>query len=430
MITPGFLAVLAHAWKLLLKVEDSYRQADGLQGSWDALASHIIDTISLVAPSGTNPLSPLNYNLLYGVLRFVWRFDGLDPKPSANLPPLCAALASRGVVESLTIAVSALTQTTTSDPTSALETILLILALVFLSPGGYHQIPVAARNGFFHGIVEGGKRRLLDQHVRVILDQILAPSGVYYTVLSGISEAFYDAHNGLTASEAFRRSPIFEDWSVFAEIVSYRLKIMKRFDDRIGVSQRGCDNPEGVSPALSSGMLLVNLAVLLLVDVGLGRLGPGSLVRFILLLGLIILQARRRLRPLVSAWSDSAAEESTPNPPPPPSLLLASAPPTVPVDDVEMRDGDGDETSENGSLEGSVDFPDPDAELLTAFEHTMDEADESTLTRDNVDDVVLDMDGGDSGFVFDAVELDMDAEYDLAGFIADDGHDLGYDDDY
>ncbi|KAJ7875551.1 hypothetical protein B0H14DRAFT_3437106 [Mycena olivaceomarginata] len=269
MVTaPGFLAVLAHAWKLLLKVEDSYRQADGLQcvfaflqdvknpvhcleeltegvgGSWDALASLVIDTISLVAPSGTNPLSPLNYNLLYGVLRFVWRFDGLGPKPSANLPPLCAVLASRGVVESLTIAVSALTQTTTPDPTSALETILLILASVFLSPGGYHQIPVAARNGFFHAIIEGGKRRLVDQPVRVILDQMLAPSSVYYTVLSGISEAFYDAHKGLAASEAFRRSPIFEDWSAFAEIVSYRLKIMKCFDDRIGVSQRGCDNPK------------------------------------------------------------------------------------------------------------------------------------------------------------------------------------------
>ncbi|KAJ7800932.1 hypothetical protein B0H14DRAFT_3490153 [Mycena olivaceomarginata] len=137
--TLGFLAVLAHAWKLLLKVEDSYRRADGLQcvfaflqdvenpvhclgeltegvgGSWDALASLVIDTISLVAPSGTNPLSPLNYNLLYGVLRFVWRFDGLDPKPSANLPPLCTALASRGLVESLTIIVFPLTQTTTPD---------------------------------------------------------------------------------------------------------------------------------------------------------------------------------------------------------------------------------------------------------------------------------------------------------------------------
>ncbi|KAJ7791814.1 hypothetical protein B0H14DRAFT_2624662 [Mycena olivaceomarginata] len=274
--TLGFLAVLAHAWKLLLKVEDSYRRADGLQcvfaflqdvenpvhclgeltegvrSSWDALASLVIDTISLVAPSGTNPLSPLNYNLLYGVLRFVWRFDGVDPEPSVHLPPLCAALASRGVVESLTIAVSALTQTTTPDPTSALETILLILASVFLSPGGYHQIPVAARHGFFYAI-EGGKRRLLDQRVRVILDQILAPSSVYYTVLSGISEALHDAHNGLTASEAFRRSLIFEDWSAFAEIVSYRLKIMKRFDDRIGVSSRGCDNPKVVSPALSSG---------------------------------------------------------------------------------------------------------------------------------------------------------------------------------
>ncbi|KAJ7848815.1 hypothetical protein B0H14DRAFT_3670935 [Mycena olivaceomarginata] len=233
MITAsGFLAALAHAWKLLLKVEDLYRQADGLQcvftflqdvenpvhcleeltegvrGSWDALASLVIGTISLVAPSGTNPLSPLNYNLPYGVLCFVRRFDGPETERTSS-----TSLRGVGV------------------------------SRLFLSPGGYHQIPVAVRHGFFHAIIEGGKR-LLDQHVRVILDQILAPSSVYYTVLSGISEALHDAHNGLAASGAFRRSLIFEDWSAFAEIVSYRLKIMKCFDDRIGVSSRGCDNPK------------------------------------------------------------------------------------------------------------------------------------------------------------------------------------------
>jgi hypothetical protein len=143
---------------------------------------------------------------------------------------------------------------------------------------------------------------------------------------------------------------------------------------------------------------------------------------------LLKLQARRRLRPLVSTWSD--VPESTPEatssvPPPLPSDPPGSSVPFVlsPAD-VEMSDVD-DETSENGS-HGSVD---PDEELLTAFERTMDEVDEPTLTRDNADDVALDMDGGDTGFIFNS-QLDMDTELDLAGFIADDADDMDYVDSY
>ncbi|KAJ7735443.1 hypothetical protein B0H14DRAFT_3613658 [Mycena olivaceomarginata] len=143
---------------------------------------------------------------------------------------------------------------------------------------------------------------------------------------------------------------------------------------------------------------------------------------------LLKLQARRRLLPLVSTWSD--VPESTPEatssvPPPLPSDPPGSSVPFVlPPDDVEMSDVD-DETSENGS-HGSVD---PDEELLSAFERTMDEVDEPTLTRENADDVALDMDGGDTGFIFNS-QLDMDTELDLAGFIADDADDMDYVDSY
>ncbi|KAJ7868794.1 hypothetical protein B0H14DRAFT_3084033 [Mycena olivaceomarginata] len=135
---------------------------------------------------------------------------------------------------------------------------------------------------------------------------------------------------------------------------------------------------------------------------------------------LLKLQARRRLLPLVSTWSDvpESTPEATSNPP------GSSMPFVLPPADVEMSDVD-DETSENGS-HGSVD---PDEELLSAFEHTMDEVDEPTLTRDNADDVALDMDGGDTGFIFNS-QLDMDTELDLAGFIADDADDMDYVDSY
>ncbi|KAJ7302906.1 hypothetical protein DFH08DRAFT_945482 [Mycena albidolilacea] len=37
---------------------------------------------------------------------------------------------------------------------------------------------------------------------------------------------------------------MFNEWSTFAELLSFRLEIMQRFDAQNGVSQRGCDNPK------------------------------------------------------------------------------------------------------------------------------------------------------------------------------------------
>ncbi|KAJ7832749.1 hypothetical protein B0H14DRAFT_3711869 [Mycena olivaceomarginata] len=159
------------------------------------------------------------------------------------------------------------------------------------------------------------------------------------------------------------------------------------------------------------------------------------------------LQARCRLRPLVSNWSDMPASESaagdTPTdtlPPsshplpglaPPSHLPPSPAPIATLLHDVEMHDAnDADKASENGSDDSSDFGPDPDADLLVGFEQTIDEPDEPTLTRDNADDVALDMDGGDSGFVFDGVDPGMDMDYDLEGFITEDANDLDYDNSY
>ena len=59
----------------------------------------------------------------------------------------------------------------------------------------------------------------------------------------------------------------------------------------------------------------------------------------------------------------------------------------------------------------------------------MDEVDEPTLMQENADNMALDMDGGDTGFIFNS-QLDMDMELDLAGFIIDDADDMEYVDSY
>jgi hypothetical protein len=67
-------------------------------------------------------------------------------------------------------------------------------------------------------------------------------------------------------------------------------------------------------------------------------------------------------------------------------------------------------------------------EELTAFERTMDEVDEPTLTRDTAADVALDMDGNDDDFLFSSNMYDgEDTNSDY--YYVDDVDDLDYEDD-
>ncbi|KAJ7622305.1 hypothetical protein FB45DRAFT_992097 [Roridomyces roridus] len=140
------------------------------------------------------------------------------------------------------------------------------------------------------------------------------------------------------------------------------------------------------------------------------------------------LQARRRLRPLVSTWLDSAETSEPASPVHANSTSVAA--PSGPVDaatDVEMAVVDS--RSDSGGSEESVDYfegDDFDTEQLTAFERAMDEVDEPTLTRDSADDVALDMDGGDSGFIGNDLEMDMYEDLEDAGFIVDDVDTVDY----
>ncbi|KAJ7267076.1 hypothetical protein C8J57DRAFT_1181731 [Mycena rebaudengoi] len=130
------------------------------------------------------------------------------------------------------------------------------------------------------------------------------------------------------------------------------------------------------------------------------------------------LQARCRLRPLVESWDDGSINSTSPPPSPTPP-----SPPAIPkfvplqspmhIDSLPLPDApieqdlgqtvtlqvirrDGVEAEESDAEDEAA----SDDEELSSFECAMDEVDEPTLTRDSADDVALDMDGGDSGFIF------------------------------
>ncbi|KAJ7768856.1 hypothetical protein B0H16DRAFT_1307593 [Mycena metata] len=151
------------------------------------------------------------------------------------------------------------------------------------------------------------------------------------------------------------------------------------------------------------------------------------------------LQARLRLRPLVDDWSESVAAPTTAAAGPVPSAgsgevssNLSQRTVAAPVD-VELSPVDTPEPAEiefEGSDAGNSDVDGASVdgygeEELTAFERTMDEVDEPTLTRDTAADVALDMDGHDDNFLFSSnIYNDEDADSDY--YYVDDVNDPDY----
>jgi hypothetical protein len=219
---------------------------EGVGGTLEDLAALIHETIILVNPSRGQQIPKEEHNILCMAFYFWVKFDNtiLLPRPPAGeLLPLCIEIVARNnAVKSLTLALYMLTHTTL-DPGTVIKMVTSVLVSILTAPGGYHKIPNVARHGIPHAFVEAGIRRLLDNRFRYLLVQSFAPATIYYTVLRGISEVFSEAH-AVALSGPFCHSPMFKEWSNFADLPSSRLDIMQHFDAQNGVSQRGCDNPK------------------------------------------------------------------------------------------------------------------------------------------------------------------------------------------
>ncbi|KAJ6617239.1 hypothetical protein B0H10DRAFT_2384929 [Mycena sp. CBHHK59/15] len=136
------------------------------------------------------------------------------------------------------------------------------------------------------------------------------------------------------------------------------------------------------------------------------------------------LQARRRLRPLVDSCPSADV----------PSRVGTTEAATNDVDlpPANVSRGEHSGSDSDGSDGSDTDGASADGfedDGLTAFERTMDEADELTLTRDSAEDVALDMDGDDNDFLFSKSIYDNDGDSDSDGYV-DDVNDVDYLDDY
>jgi hypothetical protein len=145
-------------------------------GGLDTLAGMVLRAISLASPSRSIPALGAGSRIIIECLQVCGDIDEFRPeKPSGKLPPLCAAMPARNAVESLTVALRALTRTTALDLGMSLETIVWILTSIFLSPGGLHRVPDAARNGFFQVIIDVGGCHWTSDFISLARYSLLVP---------------------------------------------------------------------------------------------------------------------------------------------------------------------------------------------------------------------------------------------------------------
>ncbi|KAJ7768938.1 hypothetical protein B0H16DRAFT_1307636 [Mycena metata] len=153
------------------------------------------------------------------------------------------------------------------------------------------------------------------------------------------------------------------------------------------------------------------------------------------------LQARLRLRPLVDNWSEEPQSVAAPTATTVGSgasgeedsdvlQTIAAAPVNFDLPPVDTHLPEPSQVDFEGSDVGNSDIDGASMdgfgeEELMAFERTMDEVDEPTLTRDMAADVALDMDGNDDDFLFSSnIYNDEDAGSDY--YYVDDVNDLDY----
>ncbi|KAJ7140673.1 hypothetical protein C8R44DRAFT_974493 [Mycena epipterygia] len=227
--TPGVRSVIARAWRASLGTQgptvpdvvfhalrtvvcrelQTLDPAPGRFGEYlegvggaENLASLVIHHINHFSHSkAAHSVSWLNVGLLFAR-------TALDHESNSSLSVLTTALLSQGLVPAVCDALStlsgAINPLTTGD-------CMLILNTAFCTHPGYKHMVDALKAGFLQCLVA--------------YTTALPAYTVYHSVLTEMSSALL-AVGDLVAAEAFVKSPIYESWTKFFELVGQRLEVL------------------------------------------------------------------------------------------------------------------------------------------------------------------------------------------------------------
>ncbi|KAJ6571144.1 hypothetical protein B0H19DRAFT_1064260 [Mycena capillaripes] len=291
--TPGFCFMMGRAWLYLLKNDkfhvDTYFHirhflteyldvgnranldefVDGAAGSFNQLASLVIGQIDRILSTQNGTLSRDNVVGLRFCLSIVvhiaikteTQFRGV-----AVMGPLTAALVPHGGARTLAALAVALARSTFTDPHVGahfvFEKCVMILQQIIASPGGHKQLSDALESGLLAALVSAAKSPFGDKvyaQSSTLLNYLLRPYTVYYTVLSKMDLAFLDAAAEERGPE-FASSKTFFEWTTLQEATQERLEALELFCTR-ETEYKACDNDERAKSTIGATAGTPNIVV-------------------------------------------------------------------------------------------------------------------------------------------------------------------------
>ncbi|KAJ7124111.1 hypothetical protein C8R43DRAFT_39037 [Mycena crocata] len=237
----GYIAVDKFL-SLHMKASEPANLAEMMDGAGGrrALAALVTRHIDLCFPRGTKRASQKNLHALDGVLELLADLDD-------GAGPMKRALASSGIVISLTCAALAIAESRIPGIVQLVLALLSTIHSFFQPVPCYRAIGNALTARLLRVIARcaamGGPADENDTSMWYMLRVVLPSASVYHSVAIELEPAFHDVAD-LTETAAFRRLPIWKTWDTFHTLAKKRIKVLRDIETRglLELSFKACDN--------------------------------------------------------------------------------------------------------------------------------------------------------------------------------------------
>ncbi|KAK6974486.1 hypothetical protein R3P38DRAFT_2668189 [Favolaschia claudopus] len=271
----GSRVLAAHAWTYFSERDDFLEQAQGLatvhqiMTTGDIIVDEILEGISgniydlailvmrqcalAVSLDCAEPFLELdNLEFLEMACDFVARVnmvDNLNPEYSDSVVkfPLGFAVASLGIVETLTIAADTLSHTaTTPEHATAINKFVVLLAMLFERERGDRVLRIAMQHGLLSVLLSISRRdttqissAIHDCLLRLLIYN-LTPSTIYYHVLGDLEKQFDQISTAVAHLPC--SGTLMEVWRTFVSALRARLICRTEFDSHTHPLRSVCGN--------------------------------------------------------------------------------------------------------------------------------------------------------------------------------------------
>ncbi|KAK7002301.1 hypothetical protein R3P38DRAFT_3042284 [Favolaschia claudopus] len=272
----GSRVLAAHAWTYFSERDDFLEQAQGLatahqiMTTGDIIVDEILEGISgniydlavlvmrqcaLAVPLDcAEPFLDLdNLNFLEMACDFVARVSMVDdPEHSDSVKlPLGFAVASLGIVETLTIAAHTLSHTATtpdSEHVTTMDKFVVLLAMLFERERGDRVLRTAMQQGLLSVLLSISRRdsdttemsSAIHNCLLRLLIHDLTPSTIYYHVLGDLEKQFDEISTAVAHLPC--SGTLMEVWRTFVSALRARLICRTQFDSHTHPSRSVCGN--------------------------------------------------------------------------------------------------------------------------------------------------------------------------------------------